>query len=89
EIAKMCKEKGIKLYTVLPPIDLSLREIVVEGLDIAPHIHTFIDRVSPYSEVLNYEYPQQQLFGEDMFYDGFHMDAYSGLPVFTQMLFDR
>ena len=61
----------------------------MEGLDIAPHIHTFIDRVSPYSEVLNYEYPQQQLFGEDMFYDGFHLDAYSGLPVFTQMLFDR
>ena len=89
EIAKMCQEKGIKLYTVMPPIDLSLRELVVEKLGLEEHILTFIDRVSPYSEVLNYEYPPEQMFSEEYFYDGFHMDAYSGLPVFTQMLFDR
>ena len=50
---------------------------------------SFIDSVSPYTEVINFEYNEENVFSEDLFYDGFHLDVYSGLPLFTQMLFDR
>ena len=89
ELAKMCKDKGIKLYTVMPPMDDSLKELVVEPLGIHNHILSFIDSVSPYTEVINFEYNETNVFSEDLFYDGFHLDVYSGLPLFTQMLFDR
>ena len=89
ELAKMCKEKGITLYTVMPPMDDSLKELVVEPLGIHNHILSFIDTVSPYTEVINFEYNEENVFSEDLFYDGFHLDVYSGLPLFTQMLFDR
>ena len=89
ELAKLCREKGIKLYTVMPPMDDSLKELVVEPLGIHEHILYFIDEVSPYTEVINFEYNQENIFTEDLFFDGFHLDAYTGLPMFTQMLFDR
>ena len=85
----MCQEKGVKLYTVMPPMDDSLKELVVEPLGIHNHILSFIDSVSPYTEVINFEYNEENVFSEDLFYDGFHLDVYSGLPLFTQMLFDR
>ena len=89
ELAKMCQDKGVKLYTVMPPMDDSLKELVVEPLGIHNHILSFIDSVSPYTEVINFEYNETNVFSEDLFYDGFHLDVYSGLPLFTQMLFDR
>ena len=85
----MCQEKGVKLYTVMPPMDDSLKELVVEPLGIHNHILSFINSVSPYTEVINFEYNEENVFSEDLFYDGFHLDVYSGLPLFTQMLFDR
>ena len=89
ELAKLCREKGITLYTVMPPMEDSLKELVVEPLGIDKHILYFIDRVSPYTEVINFEYTEENVFTEDLFYDGFHLDDYTGLPMFTQMLFDR
>ena len=89
EIAKMCDEKGIKLYTVMPPVDQSLIDLVVEPLGIGDDIKTFIEMVSPYTEVLNFEYNETNLFSEDLYYDGLHLDVYSGLPIYTEMLFGR
>ncbi|MBE6894380.1 MAG: hypothetical protein E7483_02055 [Ruminococcaceae bacterium] len=89
EIAKMCSEKGIKLYTVMPPVDQSLIDLVVEPLGIGEDITAFIDAVSPYTEVLNFEYNGTNLFSEDLYYDGLHLDVYSGLPIYTEMLFSN
>lgn len=89
ELADLCEQKGIKLYTVLPPLDNSLKDLVVDKLGIDKDIKAFISAVSPYSEVLNYEYNDVNLFSEDQFYDGFHLDATKGLPQFTQILFER
>jgi len=89
ELAKLCREKGITLYTVMPPMDDSLKELVVQPLGIDKHILEFIDMVSPYTEVINFEYNETNVFTEDLFFDGFHLDDYTGLPMFTQMLFDR
>ena len=88
-LAKLCREKGIKLYTVMPPVDNSIIELVVEPLGIDKDIETFIEQVSEYTEVLNFEYTDETLFGEDLFYDGLHLDVYSGLPMYTQLLFER
>lgn len=89
EIAKMCSEKGIKLYTVMPPVDQSLIDLVVEPMGIGKDIDTFINTVSPYTEVLNFEYNETNFFSEDLYYDGLHLDVYSGLPIYTEMLFGR
>jgi hypothetical protein len=89
ELAKLCKEKGIKLYTVMPPVDQSLIDIVVEPMGIGKDIDTFINAVSPYTEVLNFEYNETNFFSEDLYYDGLHLDVYSGLPIYTEMLFGR
>ncbi len=87
ELARLCNEKGIKLYTVMPPMDDSLKELVVVPMGIDKHINDFIDKVSPYSEVINFELNEVNVFGEDLFFDGFHLDDYTGLPMFTEMLF--
>lgn len=89
DLAKVCKEKGITLYTVLPPLDNSLKDLVVDKLGIGEDILYFIDQVSPYSTVLNYEYNEENLFAQEEFYDGFHLDVVKGLPRFTQLLFER
>lgn len=89
ELARLCRAKGIKLYTVMPPMDDSLKELVVEPLGIDKYILYFIDEVSPYSEIINFEYNEENIFTEDLFFDGFHLDDLTGLPLFTQMLFDR
>ena len=73
----------------MPPVDQSLIDLVVEPMGIGQHIETFINEVSPYTEVLNFEYNETNLFGEELYYDGLHLDVYSGLPVYTEMLFDR
>ncbi len=86
-LAKMCREKGITLYTVMPPVDQSLMDLVVIPLGIDKEIEKFITAVSPYTEVINFEYRQPATFSEDMFFDGFHLDIYSGLPVYTETLF--
>ncbi len=89
EILKECKEKGITVYTVLPPADDSIKELVIEELALEEYINKFIEDVSPYSEVLNYEYTEINAFTQDEFYDGFHLDPARGLEKFTYMLFEN
>ena len=89
ELLKRCREKGITVYTVLPPMDRSIRELVVDKLGIGPDILKFIDSVKDYSRVLNFEYVDDDPFTEYNFYDGFHLDMETGLPIFTKMLFER
>ncbi|MBQ5314302.1 MAG: hypothetical protein J6K30_09665, partial [Oscillospiraceae bacterium] len=62
-------------------------ELVVKPLGIDKHIEKFISDVSEYSEVKNFEYNEVNPFSQEQFYDGFHLDTYSGLPIFTEMLF--
>jgi len=87
EMAKYCKDNGIRLITVMPPMEDSLKELVVEPLGIDKHILQFIEDVSPYTEVINFEYNEVNPFTQEQFFDGFHLDTYSGLPIFTEMLF--
>lgn len=89
KLLKLCRARGVTVYTVLPPIDKSVRELVVDKLNIGDDILTFINDVQDYTTVLNYEYVDDDPFTEYNFYDGFHMDMETGLPIFTKMLFER
>jgi hypothetical protein len=89
ELLKFCKDKNITVYTVLPPMDTSIKDLVVDKLDIGKYIEDFINKADEYSVVLNYEYNEENIFSEEKFYDGFHLDGKNGLPVFTEMLFKR
>ena len=73
----------------MPPMEDSLKELVVKPLGIDKYILQFIEDVSPYTEVVNYEYNDVNPFTQEQFFDGFHLDTYSGLPVFTEMLFGK
>ncbi|MBR5252173.1 MAG: hypothetical protein IKV52_05065 [Oscillospiraceae bacterium] len=87
EMAQYCRDNGIRLITVMPPMEDSLKELVVQPLGIDKHILQFIDDVDDVTEVRNFEYNEKNPFTQEQFYDGFHLDTYSGLPVFTEMLF--
>ena len=89
ELAKMCREKGITLYTVLPPLDDSMIDIVVHPLGLEKYIAQFISQVEDYTTVINFEYNDPNIFTQDEFYDGLHLDVVRGMPRYTQMLFDR
>ena len=70
-------------------MDESLRALVVDKLGIGEDLEKFINEAANYSTVLNYEYTDDSPFTECNFYDGFHLDLETGLPLFTQMLFGR
>lgn len=88
-LAQKCRDMGITVYTVLPPMDDSLKDLVIEPLGIYRQVEPFIRRAEECTTVLNYEYRQPNYFTSDEFYDGFHLDDFTGLPEFTQMLFER
>ncbi len=89
ELMKECEKRGIKTYTVMPPLDNSIKDLVVDELGLSNYIFKFIDSVDPYTTVLNYEYNEKNIFTQDEFYDGLHLDVVKGLPKFTQILFER
>lgn len=89
ELAQQCKDRGITLYTVLPPLDDSMIDIVVHPLGLDEYIHKFIGQVEDYTTLLNFEYNETNIFTQDEFYDGLHLDVVRGMPRYTQMLFDR
>ncbi|MEG1862920.1 MAG: hypothetical protein RR198_04865, partial [Oscillospiraceae bacterium] len=88
-LAQRCAKEGITLYTVLPPMDNSLKDLVIEPLGIGEDILYFINEIKDYTTVLNYEYNEENPFSSDEFYDGFHLDVVRGMPRFTKMLFER
>ena len=89
ELAQQCKDRGITLYTVLPPLDDSMIDIVVHPLGLEQYIEKFIGQVEDYTTLLNFEYNETNIFTQDEFYDGLHLDVVRGMPRYTQMLFDR
>lgn len=89
ELARMCRDRGITLYTVMPPLDDSMIDIVVHPLGLDTYIEKFISQVKDYTTILNFEYNETNIFTQDEFYDGLHLDVVRGMPRYTQMLFDR
>lgn len=86
KIADYCNKNGIELIFVLPPVDVSIGDLVIEPLGIDAQMAYYIPLLEQNARVLNYEYPIYYT-DQDLFYDGFHLDPVRGLPGFTQQLF--
>lgn len=90
EIAAYCREHGIRLVFVMPPVDGAIREYVFEGLDLWDELAAIKEALEATgAAVLDYEYQPRHTFGEEQFYDGFHLDIVTGLPEYTEILFEE
>lgn len=90
EVATYCKENNIALTFVLPPVDGAIREYVLDGLGINPSLARIQEALAATgAKVLDYEYQPAVTFTEDQFYDGFHLDIATGLPRYTEILFEE
>lgn len=99
DTAAECKAAGIDFYVVLPPMDASVRELVCEPLGITqPTLQALEFLRANGVQVLDYEWgtaaPQdtfipQSEYGDEYFFDGFHMDTKRGLTLFCDSLFTR
>ena len=85
-----CKEKGIELTFVLPPIDSALRELLVEPLGIDEPLGEVKKRLEATgAPVLDFEYEPIKTFAQEQYYDGLHLDVVHGLPEYTSFLFQE
>lgn len=83
-----CREKGIALTIVLPPMDQSVRDLVCRPLGIDKQMQNVLTQLTASgATVLDYEWTDTLGFTEAQFYDGFHLDTRTGLPYFTETLF--
>lgn len=83
-----CQQRGIKITIVLPPVEDSIWNLVIcpKGIE-EPMIQVITSLRQTGVPVLDYEIENRPLFGNELFYDGFHLDAQRGLPLWEKMLF--
>lgn len=88
KVAETCREKGIRLVFVFPPVDESITELVIRPLGIDEELAR-VKKVlaATGAEIRDFEYEPEMTFTEDQFYDGFHLDVVRGLPEYTRVLF--
>lgn len=90
DIAAYCREQGIRLVFVMPPVDGAIREYVFDGLGLWDELAALKETLTATGAcVLDYEYQPAVTFSEDQFYDGFHLDIVTGLPDYTEILFEE
>ena len=94
EMAAACREKGVELTVVLPPMaDIVLTDACMPyGIDEAMATE-FLPQLAEWAEeygfsVLDYEWADRPDFDDDkQFFDGFHLDTRYGLPQWVDQLF--
>lgn len=93
-LAARCRDVGVRLTLVLPPMADNVRtEVCVPfGIDTAmqqdvlPQLHAWAAEYG--FAVLDYEWENRPDFDDDtQFFDGFHLDEVHGLPQWVDMLF--
>lgn len=88
DLAALCKERGVELNFVLPPVaDSVYNEIIVE-LGIEPQLAAAVETLrATGANVIDLEYSDRPALEEYMFFDGFHVDTTLALPLVTEMIF--
>ena len=93
-LAQLCRERGVRLTIVLPPMADNVLEEVCLPLGIAdrmqqevlPQLHSWAEEYG--FTVIDHEWSERPEFDDDkQFFDGFHLDEQYGLPQWTRMLF--
>ena len=89
EVAEYCANNGIRLVFVLPPVDESIRRLVLQPLGIDRDFAPVVQQLrATGATVLDYELGGCEALQEHQFFDGFHIDTVYGLPVYTRLLFE-
>lgn len=94
QLAQRCRDEGVQLTVVLPPMaDNVLEEVCIPfGIDRAMQ-QDVLPQLAAWAEeldftVLDYEWQNRPDFEDDrQFFDGFHLDERYGLPQWTAQLF--
>lgn len=87
-LAEFCRQNGVELTIVLPPMDESVRRLVCEPLGIDEAMRPALAALAASgARVLDYEWQGDPAYADTMFYDGFHIDTVHGLPQWTRTLF--
>ena len=95
-LAQRCRQQGVTLTVVLPPMADNVLTEVCEpyGIDTAMEqqvLPQLKDWAGEYGfRLLDYEWEDRPDFDNDtQFYDGFHLDEVHGLPQWVEMLFSQ
>ena len=95
-LAQRCRQQGVTLTVVLPPMADNVLTEVCEpyGIDTAMEqqvLPQLKDWAGEYGfRLLDYEWEDRPDFDDDtQFYDGFHLDEVHGLPQWVEMLFSQ
>lgn len=87
-LAAECKERGVSLTFVFPPVADSVYNEIIVGMgiedDLAKAVQTLRDTGA---RVIDLEYSDRPALAEDLFFDGFHTDTVLGLPQVTKLIF--
>ena len=94
QLAQRCRERGIRLTVVLPPMAAHVREQVCQPFGIEDAmLQTVLPQLQQWQQqygftLLDYEWAGSCITDDDtQFFDGFHLDEVYGLPLWTQQLF--
>ena len=92
ELAARCRDEGVELTVVLPPMAGNVTALCAEyGIDAAmrPVLDTLHVWAGEYGfALLDYEWGGSCIENDDtQFFDGFHLDEKYGLPDWTRQLF--
>lgn len=94
-VADACRERGIALTVVMPPMAQNVRTEVCDEFGITqamqdavlPALHAAADTYG--FTLLDYEWQGSCITNDDtQFFDGFHLDERYGLPDWTRQLFE-
>ncbi len=93
-LAERCRQQGIRLVLVMPPMAQLVRTRVCQPCGIED---AMLGQVLPQLQIwqqeygytlLDYEWSGSCITDDDtQFFDGFHLDEVTGLPLWTQQLF--
>lgn len=93
-LAARCREAGVALTVVLPPMAANVRTEICDRYGIAPVMQNeVLPQLSAWGEeygytLLDYEWGGSCITDDDtQFFDGFHLDEKYGLPDWTRQLF--
>lgn len=93
-LAARCREAGVALTVVLPPMAANVRTEICDRYGITPVMEdTVLPRLAAWGEeygytLLDYEWGGSCVTDDDaQFFDGFHLDEKYGLPDWTRQLF--
>lgn len=88
ELASFCRQNGVELTVVLPPMHESVRTLVCAPLRIDDAMRPVLDALhASGARVLDYEWDDAPDYSDAQYYDGFHLDTTYGLPEWTKTLF--